>query len=139
MQRGFGGRGYAIATALLLTLAPVLTARAQVGPAPPESTLLPEIQVRPPSALPKGAGTNNQGGAEGDAKSLERLNRELKRRVDQVNPTFNTPPLDAASPDPRIGVVNIPGVQQQYGKNFGHSAFPYRPPPPVFTPPLGHR
>ncbi|MBV8513148.1 MAG: hypothetical protein JOZ94_27470 [Xanthobacteraceae bacterium] len=67
------------------------------------------------------------------------MNRELKRRVDQVNPTFNTPPLDAASPDPRIGVVNIPGVQQQYGKNFGHSAFPYRPPPPVFTPPLGHR
>jgi hypothetical protein len=144
MRRGFGGRTYAIATAVLLTLAPVLAARAQVGPAPPESTLLPEIQVRPPSALPKGAGTNNQGGAgasdkEGDAKSLERLNRELKRKVDQVNPTFNTPPFDATSPDPRIGIINIPGVQQQYGKNFGNSAFPYRPPPPVFTPPLGHR
>ena len=142
-RRGFGGRAYAIATALLLTLAPALTARAQVGSAPPEGTLLPEIQVHPPSALPKGAGTN-QGGAgasdkDGDAKSLERLNRELKRKVDQVNPTFNTPPFDATSPDPRIGVINIPGVQQQYGKNFGHSAFPYRPPPPVFTPPLGHR
>jgi hypothetical protein len=144
MRRGFGGLAYAIATALLLTLVSVLAARAQVGPAPPESTLLPEIQVRPPSALPKGAGTNNQGSAgandkEGDAKSLERLNRELRRKVDQVNPTFNTPPLDARSPDNRIGVINIPGVQQQYGKNFGISAFPYRPPPPVFTPPLGHR
>jgi hypothetical protein len=144
MRNGFGGRACAIATALLLTLAPVAAAWAQVGSAPPESTLLPEIQVRPPPALPKGAGSNNQGGAgandkEGDAKSLERLNRELKRRVDEVNPTFNTPPLDARSPDNKIGVINIPGVQQQYGKNFGISAFPYRPPPPVFTPPVGHR
>ncbi len=138
MKRGLGDCAGASAAAFLLSVALVAAVQAQVAPALPESTLLPEIQVRPPPALPKGAGTDNQGGAS-DAKSLERLNRELKRRVDQVNPTWNTPPLDAASPDNRIGIINIPGVQRQYGKNFGNSAFPYRPPPPVFTPPLGHR
>ena len=47
---------------------------------------------------------------------------DLKRKVDEVNPTINTPPLDARSPDTRIGVINVPGAQQQYGKNFGNSA-----------------
>jgi hypothetical protein len=108
--------------------------------------VLPRIHVQPPPARSKGPG--DQGAAaigstvkEGDdkAKSLDRLNRELKRKVDEVNPTTNTPPLNAASPDTKIGVINIPGVQQQYGKNFGVSAFPYRPPPPVYAPPIGHR
>lgn len=88
---------------------------------------LPTITARPPG---------NE--TEGNAKAIERLNQRLKRKVDEVNPTINLPPLDARSPDTKIGVINIPGVQQQYGRNFGQSAFPYRPPPPVYVPPLGH-
>lgn len=109
-------------------------------------TLLPPVTVRPPShVLPpegthegsgSGAGTNDK---KADGKALEQLNRDLKRKVDEVNPTINTPPLDARSPDTKIGVINIPGVQQQYGKNFGQSAIPYRPPPPIYSAPLGHR
>jgi hypothetical protein len=30
-------------------------------------------------------------------------------------------------------------VQQQYGQNFGHSVFPYRPPSPVYSSGLGRR
>ncbi|WP_143199259.1 hypothetical protein [Bradyrhizobium sp. NAS80.1] len=108
-------------------------------------TLLPEVIVKPPSR-PLGPADANQGAGgsaatnakKDDGKAFEKLNREFKRKVDEVNPITNTPPLDARSPDTRIGVVNVPGVQQQYGKNFGHSAFPYRPAPSVYTPPLGH-
>ncbi|WP_407112967.1 hypothetical protein [Bradyrhizobium sp. LMG 9283] len=46
---------------------------------------------------------------------------------------------DARSPDAKVGVVNIPGVQQQYGRNFGVSVAPFRPPPPVVSAPIGHR
>jgi hypothetical protein len=63
------------------------------------------------------------------------LNRQLKREVDRVNPSLNTPPLDARSPDVRVGNVNEIAVRQQYGSNFGRSVFPFRPPPPVFTVP----
>ncbi len=83
--------------------------------------------------------SDKKGDGKGDDKALDQLNRDLKRKVDEVNPTANTPPLDASSPDTKIGVVNIPGVQEQYGKNFGHSAVPYRPPPPVYAPIGGHR
>lgn len=48
--------------------------------------------------------------------------------------------IDARSSDLKKGVVNLPAVQQQYGKNFGRSVIPYRPgPPPVYTSPLGRR
>jgi len=33
----------------------------------------------------------------------------------------------------------MPAVQQQYGRNFGVSAIPYRPAPPVFNSPIGRR
>jgi hypothetical protein len=73
-------------------------------------------------------------------KSMDCLNQTLKRQVDRVNPpTINQPPLDARSPDLKVGVINVPGVQQQYGKNFGVSAFPFRPPPAVFSMPGGGR
>jgi len=51
----------------------------------------------------------------------------------------NQPPIDARSPDTKVGVVNIPGVQQQYGGNFGLSVVPYRPPPLIYAPSLGGR
>jgi hypothetical protein len=75
----------------------------------------------------------------GASRSMDCLNRKLRREVDRVNPTINLPPIDARSPDTKIGVVNVPGVQQQYGRNFGVSVIPQRPAPPVFSSPLGPR
>ncbi|WP_415914711.1 hypothetical protein [Rhodopseudomonas palustris] len=121
-----------------LILAMIAVAVLAVMPARADAqTLLPQITVRPPSPKntdPKGSGVDIKGG---DSSPFGRLNDQLKRKVDETNPIGNTPPLDARSPDTKTGVVNIPGVQQQYGKNFGHSVIPYRPPPPVYTPPLG--
>lgn len=120
-------------------LAIVLVTSAQAE----DPTRLPMITVRPqPPIGGNSSGTDVGGGGgntKGAAKTLERLNRELKRKVDAVNPTINAPPIDARSPDTRIGVVNIPAVQQQYGKNFGVSAVPFRPPPLIYSAPLGHR
>lgn len=74
----------------------------------------------------------------GREKSFDCVNEKLKRQVDRVNPpVLNTPPIDARSQDLKVGVVNVPAVQQQYGKNFGISAYPYRPPPPVYGAPAG--
>jgi hypothetical protein len=61
------------------------------------------------------------------------LNQKLKREVDRVNPSLNLPPLDARSPDVRIGNVNEAAVRQQYGSNYGRSAIPFRPPTPVYV------
>jgi hypothetical protein len=69
--------------------------------------------------------------------SIGCLNQQMRRQVDQVDPSLNVPPIDAKSPDLKVGVVNIPGVQQQYGQNFGHSVVPFRPPPPVYSSSLG--
>ena len=70
----------------------------------------------------------------GSVRSFGCLNEKLKRQVDRVNPPVtNTPPFDARSQDVKIGVINIPAIQEQYGKNFGVSAVPFRPPPPVFS------
>ncbi|WP_426425315.1 hypothetical protein [Bradyrhizobium genosp. A] len=108
-----------------------------VEPAPPRGNA-PKDQG---SAAARGSDLKDQGGAAAkgnDGRTLERLNRQLKRKVDEANPIGNIPPLDANSPDTKTGVVNIPGVQQQYGKNFGNSVIPYRP-TTVYTPPLGGR
>jgi hypothetical protein len=111
-------------------------------------TSLPEITVSPPPQPPKindqldhkdGDGKSGAGVKGDDNHSFERLNQQLKRKVDETNPVGNDPPLDARSPDTKTGVVNIPGVQQQYGKNFGNSVVPYRPGAPVYTSPLGPR
>lgn len=105
----------------------------QDSPAPPawaeDQTLhLPKITASPPENETKET-----------AKKIQRLNQQLKRKVDEVNPTINMPPFDARSPDTKIGVINIPAVQQQYGKNFGISAVPYRPPSVTYSAPLGRR
>jgi hypothetical protein len=116
------------------------------------ATALPEIVIgSPPSAPVKPGGTGNSsakpdrvgnssakpdGCAEveiGSSRAMDCLNQKLKNKVDSVNPVMNVPPIDARSPDTKVGVVNIPGVQQQYGKNFGVSAVPFRPAPPVFS------
>src|SRR5688572_28031770 len=52
----------------------------------------------------------------GSSRAMDCLNQKLKREVDRVNPVMNLPPIDARSPDIKTGVVNIPAVQQQYGR-----------------------
>lgn len=59
------------------------------------------------------------------------LNQKLRREVDRVNPLIDLPPLDARSPDVRVGNVNEAAVRQQYGSNYGRSVIPYRPPLPA--------
>jgi hypothetical protein len=63
----------------------------------------------------------------GGEKAYNCLNDQLKKRVERVAPVPNMPPIDSHSPDPKIGIVNVPAVKQQYGKNFGKSVVPYRP------------
>jgi hypothetical protein len=105
----------------------------------------PPAQVLPPTSPEPGPGSApskpsaSADPCKGDGgKGLGCLNQKLKNQVDQASSNASTPtaPLDARSPDLKIGVVNVPGVQQQYGKNFGVSAVPYRP-PQVFSAPLG--
>lgn len=73
------------------------------------------------------------------ARSYKCLNEKLQKQVDRVNPRMNIPPADARSSDIKIGVVNTPAVKQQYGRNYGVSVVPYRPPLPTYTSPLGGR
>lgn len=61
------------------------------------------------------------------------LNQQLKREVARTNPSLNLPPLDARSPDVRVGNMNEAAVRQQYGQNYGRSAFPFRPPAPSYV------
>jgi hypothetical protein len=68
----------------------------------------------------------------GGARSYGCLNENLRRDVDKVAPSLNLPPIDARSSDTKLGIVNIPAVQQQYGSNFGRSVVPFRMPQPVF-------
>src|ERR1700731_865494 len=117
--------------------------------------VLPEIVIGPGAGgiAKPGNGTNSGGvtsaptgpdrcvdAPTGSNRAIDCLNQKLKQQVDRVAPTLNLPPIDARSPDTKTGVVNIPGVQQQYGKNFGVSAVPFRPAPLQFNSPLGpHR
>jgi hypothetical protein len=57
------------------------------------------------------------------------LNQQLRRQVERVNPTRNVAPLDARSPDIKVGTVNEAAIRQQYGPNYGRSVVPFRPPP----------
>jgi hypothetical protein len=69
----------------------------------------------------------------GSDRAFGCLNQKLSREVDRVNPSLNLPPIDARSSDVRVGNVNEAAVRQQYGSNYGRSAFPYRPPPPLLV------
>jgi hypothetical protein len=69
----------------------------------------------------------------GGERSFGCLNQKLKREVDRANPSLNLPPLDARSPDIRVGNVNEAAVRQQYGSNYGKSVVPFRPPVPTYA------
>jgi hypothetical protein len=143
-------------SSLLIAGPAVLSAGAvSNGAAEERSHALPEIVIGGgssavsagggPNAPPANGGANAARATErcveveiGSSKSMDCLNQKLKREVDRVSPTINQPPIDARSPDTKVGVINIPGVQQQYGKNFGVSVVPFRPAPPTF-PPFGGR
>lgn len=139
-----------VLSAIAVVVLAAVPARAQQAPAQQQHTALPEIIVgAPPPSVNlnhdsgnAGAGRAAPGRATGEARcgdaaagqSLDCINARLRKQVDQVNPPVtNTPPIDAKSQDLKVGVVNVPAVQQQYGRNFGVSAFPYRPPAPVYT------
>jgi hypothetical protein len=134
--------------ALVLAMLPARAQRPAALPdvivgAPPPSINLNRDSGSGAGRAPGGrAGGSERCGdaATGGDQSLDCINERLKRQVDRVNPPVtNTPPIDAKSQDLKVGVVNVPAVQQQYGRNFGVSAFPYRPPPPVYVSPLGRR
>jgi hypothetical protein len=111
-----------------------------VGAPPPNAPTVVGPSGSPGAGASRGSPERCDGAASGSERSLSCLNQKLKQEVNRVNPPVtNKPPLDAKSSDPKIGVVNIPGVQQQYGRNFGVSVYPYRPPVPIYVSPLGRR
>lgn len=69
----------------------------------------------------------------GGERSFGCLNQRLRREVDRANPSLNLPPLDARSPDIRVGNANEAAIRQQYGSNYGKSVIPFRPPVPTYT------
>lgn len=145
---GYGAAMLVIAMAASCTLGAV-SAYAQQQPR------LPDVNVTPPDSPPTSPLLPNPGNGNGPATvlggsqqpasgdkgdkrcadpatssdtSLGCLNAKLRQKVDAVNPPIlNTPPIDAKSSDLKVGTVNIPAVQQQYGQNFGRSVIPYRP------------
>lgn len=136
--------------ALIVTLIIGLTASAAAqglsssGDEPP--ALLPQAAERPVMVLPEISVRSGASSGErfercvdveiGASRSFNCLNQELQRHVDRINPNYNLPPVSARSADVRVGVVNMPAVRQQYGKNFGVSVVPFRPAPRVYTSPL---
>jgi hypothetical protein len=146
--------------AAIFAISATMTMTAAVSVRAQERTMLPEIVIgAPPAATAPTSGPHESGASApaggsaaiggthescvdvtiGNDRSFGCINEKLKRQVDKVNPVLNIPPIDAKSSDLKVGVVNIPAIQQQYGRNFGVSAVPYRPPAPVFAPPGRHR
>src|SRR5262245_20941625 len=48
----------------------------------------------------------------GSSRSMDCINQKLKKEVDKVSPSLNLPPIDARSQDLKVGIVNVPAVQQ---------------------------
>jgi hypothetical protein len=117
--------------ALFLTVAPAV-AQAPGGGAAPPAERRETIIGGGPSAPTFERCVDVQIGGD---NAFSCLNQKLKRQVDQVNPSLNLPPLDARSPDVRVGNVNEAAIRQQYGSNYGRSAVPFRPPTPTFAMP----
>ena len=139
MKRAFA------ALALLAMIADHAAAQMRAQDEPPSAPLeLPGVTVTAPRASP---GANPGGGHASGANpctnvqagtplAYDCLNHKLKGQVEQINPPAIVVPTDAASLDIKKGIVNFPAVKQQYGKNFGVSVYPYRPPRPTYTAPL---
>ncbi len=101
-----------VASALLVVAVP---ARAQT--APPLDKTCVQVQIAGQSAA-----------------QLACLNQELQSQALAASgQSAPSAPLGAGSPANATGTFNKTGVAEQYGKNFGVSVIPYRPPPPVFS------
>lgn len=72
----------------------------------------------------------------GSAESYNCLNRELQKQVVQQHQGSTDVLPGATSPAPQVGTFNQAAVAEHLGSNFGTSAIPQRPPPPVFGSPL---
>lgn len=107
----------------VLFAAPALAQQAT----PPSSTGQGAIGQLPPSTPLEADGEHCVEVEIGGDKAYNCLNDQLRKKVERVAPVPNIPPIDSHSPDPKIGIVNVPAVKQQYGKNFGKSVVPYRP------------
>jgi hypothetical protein len=111
---------------------------------PAMGTLPSQARSQPPSDLPpinvlgRPAAKADACASESGDRRLNCLNRKMQRQVDHISPPEISAPLGANSPDTKIGIVNLPAVQQQYGQNYGKSVIPFRPPPVSFAPALGH-
>jgi hypothetical protein len=121
---------YCLALLCLQVLLPLSPAGAQ-APAPPDrqSPAPREIIIggRPP---PPAAGVQQCVDVEiGGEHAYGCLNEQLRREADRINPTSNVAPLDARSPDTKVGIANEAAIRQQYGPNYGRSVVPFRPPP----------
>jgi hypothetical protein len=64
------------------------------------------------------------------------LNEQLRRLADQSHGPVAQPTVTATSPAPAVGTYNQAATRERMGTAFGVSAFPQRPPPPVFSNPL---
>lgn len=129
MKSGF------IALVVLLQVTPVMAQQATEPPKPEKPELIIGGQPSPRPMVHERCIDVEIGGA----RSFGCLNQTLKGDVEKVNPVPNLPPADARSGDTRIGIVNLPGVQQQYGQNYGRSVVPFRLPPPVYSAPINRR
>lgn len=122
--------------ALLASLSAIALTATALGQ--PAEIFLPEINV--PAQTSHVAATERCVDIQiGGSRAYDCINLKLRQQVDRINPSMNIPPIDARSSDIRVGVVNMPAVQQQYGRNFGTSVIPYRPALPTFSSPLGRR
>jgi hypothetical protein len=73
----------------------------------------------------------------GSAQQYDCLNQQMQQNVPPRAPSaadLTTP--TAGSPAPAVGSFNQAATQERLGNNFGKSAFPQRPAPPVFPAPL---
>ncbi len=128
---------------LILWVGTIATAPAQDAVPPPDPLLKGDEPPQPQSGIPLGGSPLPPSKMEscvdvqiGADRSFGCLNQKLKQQVDKTGSAVSTAPLDAKSSDIHIGIVNIPAVREQYGKNFGKSVIPYRPAPLIYGSPL---
>ena len=131
-KRRVSARGVAFGVCLGLVVAAPAAAQAPAGSAAPSADRRESIIIggKQPPAPTFERCVEVEIGSE---SSLGCLNQQLKREVERVNPSINLPPLDARSPDVRVGNVNEAAVRQQYGSNYGRSVVPFRPAAPVYA------
>jgi hypothetical protein len=60
------------------------------------------------------------------------LNQQLQQQTQGGQGAPGIPPVTSSSPSNQVGTFNRQGLSEQYGKNFGKSVIPYRPPAPVY-------